>query len=71
MSGAADDQVAVVVDEDTCIGIGACVAAEPMTFELGDDGVSRVLPGRLLPRDRAERVCRRCPSEALSIARPS
>lgn len=68
MSGASEEEVAVVVDEDTCIGIGACVAAEPLTFELGDNGVSRVLPGRLLPRERAEQVCSGCPSGALSIA---
>jgi ferredoxin len=68
MTKSSADQVAVVVDRETCIGIGACVAAEPLAFELGDDGVSRVVPGSLLPRERAERVCLGCPSGALSIA---
>lgn len=68
MTEAPGDQVAVVVDRETCIGIGACAATEPLTFEVGDDGVSRVLPGSLLPRERAERVCSGCPSGALSIA---
>jgi ferredoxin len=69
MTETSADRVAVVVDTETCIGIGACVAAEPLTFEVGDDGISRVLSGGLLPRERAERVCSGCPSGALSIAR--
>jgi ferredoxin len=62
-----DDLVQVRVDEHVCIGIGVCVESEPETFLLGDDGVAHVLPGKVLPRDRAERVCRGCPSGAISI----
>jgi len=62
-----DDLVHVRVDEHVCIGIGVCVESEPDTFLLGDDGVAHVLPGKALPRDRAERVCRGCPSGAISI----
>ena len=57
----------VQVDDNTCIGIGVCVESEPDAFRLGDDGVAHVLPGKALPRDRAERVCRGCPSGAISI----
>jgi ferredoxin len=59
--------VEVAVDPDVCIGIGACVAAEPDAFVLGDDGVTSVVPGVLLPRDRAEQVLAGCPSGAISI----
>ena len=62
-----DDLVHVRVDEHVCIGIGVCVESEPDAFLLGDDGVAHVLPGKALPRDRAERVCRGCPSGAISI----
>jgi ferredoxin len=61
------DRVAVVIHGDICVGIGACAAAEPLAFELTEDGVSRVLPGALLERVRAERVCSDCPSGAISI----
>ncbi|TMJ95083.1 MAG: ferredoxin [Actinobacteria bacterium] len=64
------DLVRVQVDDAVCIGIGACAAAEPRTFELGADGVSRPAAGAVLPRDRAERVCRGCPSGAISIVQP-
>ena len=57
----------VQVDDNICIGIGVCVESEPDAFRLGDDGVAHVLPGKALPRDRAERVCRGCPSGAISI----
>lgn len=62
-----DDLVHVRIDEDVCIGIGVCVESEAEAFLLGDDGVAHVLPGQALPRDRAERVCRGCPSGAISI----
>ena len=67
MPTARDDLVHVRVDENVCIGIGVCVESEPEAFLLGDDGVAHVLPGKALPRVRAERVCRGCPSGAISI----
>ena len=62
-----NDLVHVQVDENVCIGIGVCVESEPEAFLLGDDGVAHALPGKVLPRDRAERVCHGCPSGAISI----
>jgi ferredoxin len=62
-----DDLVHVRIDENICIGIGVCVESEPEAFLLGDDGVAHVLPGKALPRHRAERVCGGCPSGAISI----
>jgi ferredoxin len=67
MSPDSNDLVHVRVDENVCIGIGVCVESEAEAFLLGDDGVAHVLPGKALPRDRAERVCRGCPSGAISI----
>jgi ferredoxin len=61
------DLVRVAVDQDVCVGIGACAASEPDVFALGDDGVSSVVPGAVLPRERAEEVCDGCPSGAISI----
>jgi ferredoxin len=67
MPPAGDDLVQVRVDENVCIGIGVCVESEPEAFLLGDDGVAHVLPGTALTRDRAEQVCRGCPSGAITI----
>ena len=63
-----NDLVAVAIDPDVCIGVGACVAAEPETFVFGDDGTSTVRPGARLPRERAAHVCANCPSGAISLA---
>jgi ferredoxin len=60
--------VFVTIDPDVCIGIGKCEELEPNAVELGDDGVSRPLPGIALPQERAEKILRRCPSGAISIA---
>lgn len=62
-----DDLVHVQVDDNICIGIGVCVESEPEAFQLGDDGVAHVLPGKAMSRERADRVCRGCPSGAISI----
>ena len=62
------DPVEVSVDPDVCVGIGACIDAEPDTFELLDEGFARALPGARLPRDRAEEVIANCPSGAISLA---
>jgi ferredoxin len=66
-----EELVAVQIDDAVCVGIGACVAAEPLAFEFGAEGASRPVAGTLLPRERAERVCRNCPSGAISIVPPA
>jgi ferredoxin len=66
-----DDLVQLRVDENVCIGIGVCVESVPEAFLLGDDGVAHVLPGKELPRVRAEQICRECPSGAITIVEPN
>ena len=50
--------VFIEIDENICIGVGKCEEVEPNAVELGDDGVSRPLPGIALPEDRAETICK-------------
>lgn len=64
-------KVFIRIDEDVCIGVGRCEELEPNAVELGDDGVSRPLPDVALTQERAERLCRECPSGAISIAGPA
>jgi ferredoxin len=63
-----EERVEVIIDPDVCVGIGACVAAEPEAFIFNEDGSSRVVPGCRLPRHRAEQVRVGCPSGAIAIA---
>ena len=59
--------VQVIVDEDTCIGSGECIALDPGAIELDADGVARVLLPEI-DEERARRLCNTCPVGALSIA---
>ncbi|MFN8187883.1 MAG: (4Fe-4S)-binding protein [Gaiellales bacterium] len=59
--------VFIEIDADVCIGIGKCEELEPNAVDLGDDGVSRPREGIALPRERAEKIVKRCPSGAISI----
>jgi ferredoxin len=59
--------VFIEIDADVCIGIGKCEELEPNAVDLGDDGISRVRAGIALPRERAEKIVKRCPSGAISI----
>ena len=58
--------VHVVVDPDTCIGSGECVALDPDVIELGDDGIAHVLVDTM-EEERAKALCGVCPVGALSV----
>ena len=62
-----DDRVEIAIDDLLCVGIGVCVDTEPDAVLLGDEGVSRPVAGVRLPRDRAQLLCKLCPSGAISI----
>jgi ferredoxin len=59
--------VQLIVDPDTCVGYGECVAEDAEAVELDGEGCARV---RLAALDhaRAERLCAACPVGALSLA---
>jgi ferredoxin len=59
----------VVVDLSICDLHGLCVDAAPEVFEIGDDGVLRVLietPREDL-RAKVDKAVRECPTGAISI----
>jgi ferredoxin len=62
-----DDPIAIEIDENRCVGIGACVEAEPDAVTLDDDAISRPVRGARLTRARARALCDLCPSGAISI----
>ena len=59
--------VELIIDPDTCVGYGECVAEDADAVELDGDGCARA---RLvsLDRARAERICAACPVGAISLA---
>ena len=59
----------VLVDLNVCDLHGICVEAAPEVFEMGDDGVLRILnetPGEGL-RAKVDAAVRECPTGAISI----
>lgn len=58
--------VQIHVDEYACIGSGECVAADPQAVAIDQSGIAYMLIGDMAA-DRAERICRSCPVEALRV----
>ena len=58
-----------MVNRDTCIGCGLCIDTSPVVFEMGDDGIARVIV-ETVPKDQ-EAACREaekiCPVNAVAI----
>jgi ferredoxin len=58
--------IQLIIDPDTCVGYGECVAEDASAVELDESGCARALVP-LLPRDRAERLCAACPVGAITL----
>lgn len=59
----------VRVDTAKCSGIGLCEATAPTVFEVGEDGLSRVINPEPPDDERTavEEAVNSCPTSALSI----
>lgn len=58
--------VRVIVDVDSCIGSGECVAIDAAAIEIDDTGCARPLIDEM-DAARAERLCSSCPVGAVSV----
>jgi ferredoxin len=57
----------VVVDQELCIGCGACVNLCPELFELQEDGKSKIIGGGECKKCDCEIVINSCPVGAIKI----
>lgn len=56
-----------VVDKDTCIGCGLCIATEPEVFEMDDDGKAVSIADTTEEnKDSVEAAIEGCPVDAIS-----
>lgn len=54
------------VNEDACIGCGACVAIDGAHFDFNDDGLSEVISNENVDTEDARNAMSSCPTNAIS-----
>jgi len=59
----------VFVDPDICMGCGVCETIAPLVFELGEDGIAKVLVDIVPVELEADvrQAVEECPEEAIAI----
>lgn len=62
----------IIVDQDKCIGCGACVGCEPNVFDFNDDGFAEAKNDNFdkltdESKELVESAINGCPTEAISI----
>jgi ferredoxin len=61
------NDVTLVIDPDTCVGYGECVAEDADAVTLDDGGCAHPLLATV-DADRAARICSACPVGAITVA---
>ena len=61
------DKLKICVDEEECIGDGACVNEAPETFELNDDDKAIIKKGATDSRDAILEAAKACPTDAIVV----
>ena len=57
----------IIVNEDACIGCGACVQIDPEHFEFNDEGLSHAKNNDNLDSADLASAIQSCPTSAISI----
>ena len=60
-------EMRLIIDPDTCVGYGECVAEDAEAMELDEHGCARARVATL-DAARAERICAACPVGAVTMA---
>jgi ferredoxin len=57
----------IVIDPERCVGSGNCLYWAPRTFDLDDDGVSRVVDPTGDDEERIRVAVEGCPTRAITV----
>lgn len=57
----------IIVNDDACIGCGACVSIDPNHFEFNDEGLSHATNSENLESSDLASAISSCPTSAISI----
>lgn len=57
------------VKEDACIGCGTCVAIAESVFQIGDDGLAKVIAEEVVEEEKenVQDAAESCPTSAIEI----
>ena len=55
------------VNQDSCIGCGACVATDPEHFDFNDEGLSNAISNDNLDSPELNNAMESCPTNAIDI----
>jgi ferredoxin len=56
----------VAIDPELCMGSGTCIAVAPDLFDMGDDGIARILQSDVTRDKRLDDAISRCPMGAIT-----
>lgn len=54
------------INEDACIGCGACVAVDGVHFDFNEDGLSEVISNENIDTEECKNAIASCPTNAIS-----
>lgn len=57
----------IIVDENACIGCGACISLDPEHFSFSDEGLSEVISCKNLETEDLKNAIESCPTNAISF----
>ena len=57
----------IKVNQDACIGCGACVAIDPEHFNFNDNGLSEAISHNNLESEELKNAIESCPTSAIAI----
>ncbi len=55
----------IIVDENACIGCGACISIDPEHFTFSDDGLSEVISNENCETEDLQNAIESCPTNAI------
>lgn len=59
----------IYLDENSCIGCGACIALDSEHFDFNDEGLSNVINNDNLESEELNTAIESCPTGAISLSK--
>ena len=56
----------IVINQDSCIGCGACIAIDPEHFDFSDEGLSTVIKQDDNENSNVQNAIESCPTNAIN-----